>query len=61
MYTQSDLANPPNSLTEYVDGESIRQKDLVVWVNSGLYHVPLAEDAPVTPSSGHNALGFSLM
>lgn len=60
-YTQSDIASPPNSLTDYVDGDSIRRKDLVVWVNSGLYHVPMAEDAPVTPASGHNQLGFSLM
>lgn len=60
-YTLSDLANPPTSLPHYVNGESIRREDLVVWVNSGLYHVPMAEDAPVTPASGHNQLGFSLM
>jgi len=59
-YTQSDLTNPPTSLPHYVNGESIRREDLVVWVNSGLYHVTMAEDAPVTPSSGHK-LGFSLM
>jgi hypothetical protein len=60
-YTQSDLSSPPTCLPNYVDGDSIRRKDLVVWVNSGLYHVPMAEDAPVTPASGHNQLGFSLM
>jgi Cu2+-containing amine oxidase len=61
VYTQSDLSSPPTCLTDYIDGESIRRKDLVVWINSGLYHVPMAEDAPVTPASGHNQLGFSLM
>lgn len=61
FYTQSDLTHPPTCLTHYVDGDSIREQDLVVWVNSGLYHVPMAEDAPVTPASGHNQLGFSLM
>lgn len=61
MYTQSDLSSPPTCLTNYIDGDSIRRKDLVVWINSGLYHVPMAEDAPVTPASGHNQLGFSLM
>lgn len=36
IYGQGDLANPPNSLTDYIDGDNIRNQDVVVWVNSGL-------------------------
>jgi hypothetical protein len=32
---QADLANPVTSLPHYVDGDSIRNTDLVVWVNAG--------------------------
>jgi Cu2+-containing amine oxidase len=59
-FSQSDLARPPNSLCDYIDGDSIRRKDVVVWVNSGRYHIPSAEDAPVTPTS-NPVLGFSLL
>lgn len=59
-FTQSDITNPPNSVCDYVDGDSIRKKDIVVWVNSGRYHLPVAEDAPATPSS-NPILGFSLL
>lgn len=60
MFNQADLAHPVASLAGYVGSESIRNTDLVVWVNAGLYHIPIAEDAPVTPSTGGNQLGFSL-
>jgi hypothetical protein len=33
---------------------------VVVWVNSGLYHIPISEDAPVTPTTG-NMLSFTLI
>ena len=46
-------------LTDYVDGEGARDADLVAWVSSGLFHIPHAEDAPSTPTTG-NALGFVL-
>lgn len=59
-YNQGALSNPITSLTDYVNGDSIRDTDLVVWVNAGAYHVPMAEDAPVTPT-GRNQLGFTLL
>lgn len=59
-FTQSDLTNPPNTLCDYIDGEGIRKKDIVVWVNSGRYHIPSAEDTPVT-STANGVLGFSLL
>uniref|UniRef100_A0A383VT45 Amine oxidase n=1 Tax=Tetradesmus obliquus TaxID=3088 RepID=A0A383VT45_TETOB len=60
IYGQARLSNPSTSLTDYVDGEPLRNQDVVVWVNSGLYHIPVAEDAPVTTTTG-NSLGFSLV
>lgn len=60
IYGQANLANPSTSLTDYIDGENIRNQDVVVWVNSGLYHIPISEDAPVTPTTG-NMLSFTLI
>lgn len=60
IYAQARLSNPSTSLTDYVDGEGLRNTDVVVWVNSGLYHVPVSEDAPVTTTTG-NMLSFSLI
>lgn len=60
IYGQARLSNPSTSVTEYVNGEGIKNQDVVVWVNSGLYHVPVAEDAPVTTTTG-NMLSFSLI
>jgi Cu2+-containing amine oxidase len=60
IYGQARLSNPSTSLPDYIDGEPLRNQDVVVWVNSGLYHIPVAEDAPVTTTTG-NMLGFSLV
>lgn len=60
IYGQARLSNPSTSVTDYVNGESIKNEDVVVWVNSGLYHIPVSEDAPVTTTTG-NMLGFSLI
>jgi Cu2+-containing amine oxidase len=60
IYGQARLSNPSTSVTDYVNGENIRNKDIVVWVNSGLYHIPTSEDAPVTATTG-NMLSFALL
>lgn len=60
IYGQANLANPSTSLTNYIDGDNIRNQDVVVWVTSGLYHIPISEDAPVTPTTG-NMLSFTLI
>lgn len=60
IFGQANLANPSTSLLDYINGENIRNQDVVVWVNSGLYHIPIAEDAPVTPTTG-NMLSFTLI
>lgn len=60
IYSQADLTQAPVRLQTFVNGESARDKDLVAWVSSGLYHVPVSEDAPVTPTL-YNHLGFMLV
>lgn len=55
--TSPGAAPPYNNQPD--PGDSIRQQDLVLWVTSGLQHIPGAEDAPVTPSTGP-AIGFWL-
>jgi primary-amine oxidase len=32
----------------------IRGRDIVVWVNLGMHHIPRAEDMPVMPMSWHS-------
>jgi len=60
IYSQGRLADPVIRLENFVNGESVRNQDIVAWVSAGLYHIPAAEDAPVTPTTG-NAIGFSLI
>jgi hypothetical protein len=60
IYSQADLAHAPVRLQTFVDGEAARNQDLVAWVSSGLYHIPISEDAPVTPTV-YNHLGFMLV
>lgn len=35
-----------DNLQEFVNGESIKNEDIVVWVGVSFYHMPRAEDAP---------------
>lgn len=60
IYTQTNLAAAPVRLETFVDGEAARNQDLVAWISSGLYHIPISEDAPVTPTV-YNHLGFQLV
>ncbi|KFG44677.1 MAM domain-containing protein, partial [Toxoplasma gondii ARI] len=39
------------------DNEPIRKKDVVTWVASSVWHIPVIEDMPQTLSLG-NTLGF---
>lgn len=56
-------SDPVNNVTKYSDsadpGDKIRGEDIVLWVTSGLQHLPGSEDAPVTPTSGPG-IGFWL-
>ncbi|KAI8472809.1 MAG: copper amine oxidase [Monoraphidium minutum] len=60
IYSQANLASAPVRLETFINGESARNRDLVAWVTSGLYHIPVSEDAPVTPTV-YNHLGFMLV
>merc|ERR1719401_1152386 len=42
------MADPEISLTDYINGESIVDQDLVAWVSYGMIHLPIAEDKPMT-------------
>jgi hypothetical protein len=73
LRTSGDAAPPPRNATppgagagtstfasRTADkGDAVRGADLVLFVSSGLQHLPGAEDAPVTPTSGP-AIGFWL-
>lgn len=51
---------PVLDFDDYFNGESVNGTDLMVWIQSGTYHVPHAEDAPVTPTTSGNNAGFVL-
>eukprot|EP00965_Chrysotila_dentata_P229007 6196932-Pleurochrysis_carterae.AAC.3 len=46
------------NLDSYMDGESIEDEDLVLWLTVGKQHYPKAEDVPVVSNFG---IGFSLV
>jgi hypothetical protein len=60
IYNQGMLANPAMQFDSMINGEPLRNTDVVAWVSAGLFHIPTAEDAPVTPTTG-NHIGFSLI
>ncbi|KAE8257918.1 hypothetical protein A4X13_0g2025 [Tilletia indica] len=43
-----DPARPVVDFGEYLDGESLEQEDLVLWVNLGMTHIPHTGDLPTT-------------
>lgn len=44
---------PLVTLDDYLNKESINKQDIVVWANIGTYHIPSAEDDPVTHTLGN--------
>jgi len=60
IYNQAQLGNPVVRFDELIGSETIRNQDIVIWVSSGLYHLPTSEDAPVTSTTSNN-IGFSLV
>ncbi|KAF7520045.1 hypothetical protein G7054_g12903 [Neopestalotiopsis clavispora] len=45
-YASQDLYNPPIDFSEFFNGESLNQEDLVMWLNLGMHHVPNTGDLP---------------
>ena len=52
VYDLFGPAEPYASLDRFFDGESLRQTDLVAWVNLGKEHVPRTEDVPLISNFG---------
>lgn len=56
-YDLNRMDDPQGALDDAVDGESIVQEDLVLWVTLTAMHLPTAEDIPMVPMIEH---GFNL-
>ena len=50
----------PLNFSSYINGESVRNQDLVNWVTVGAFDVPTSESAPVTSPNGRT-LSFWLL
>ena len=48
------------NFSSYINGESVRNQDLVNWVTVGTFDVPTSESAPVTSITGRS-LSFWLL
>ncbi|KAG2443776.1 hypothetical protein HXX76_002120 [Chlamydomonas incerta] len=59
IFDQATPKEPVVRFEDYIDGDSVRRQDVVAWVSAGTWHIPVAEDAPNTPSTAH-AVGFVL-
>ncbi|KAJ5663299.1 hypothetical protein N7507_004030 [Penicillium longicatenatum] len=54
-----DVENPPINFDEFFNGEDLVQKDLVVWLNLGMHHVPHTGDLPNTVfTTAHSGVHF---
>ncbi|KZT51209.1 amine oxidase [Calocera cornea HHB12733] len=47
-FNNQDVADPVVNFATFVDGESVEQEDLVLWINAGMHHVPHTGDLPNT-------------
>lgn len=52
IYDTVAPGNPVTSLDDYLDEESIDNRDLVAWVMMGVVHVPRSEDVPLISNFG---------
>ena len=59
IYAQNDPWNPVLDFDDFLDEESLVDKDLVAWVTMGTYHIPGTEDVPLT-STVWNQYSFFL-
>ncbi|XP_069763402.1 amine oxidase [copper-containing] 3-like [Narcine bancroftii] len=59
IYNQNNMWNPPIYFDEFINGESIKNEDLVAWITAGFLHIPHAEDVPNTATVG-NGVGLFL-
>ncbi|KAL4807301.1 copper amine oxidase [Aspergillus unguis] len=58
-YNNQDTHNPPVDFSQFFNGESLSQTDLVVWLNLGMHHVPHTGDLPNTVfTTAHSGVHF---
>ncbi|CAL1539227.1 unnamed protein product [Lymnaea stagnalis] len=59
IYAQGDPFDPVLDFSRYLeDNDTIVDTDIVVWVTSGLYHIPHAEDVPSTTTTANQCRVF---
>lgn len=58
VYDMYAPGKPLFTIEDYVDGEALRNKDLVAWVMTGREHIPRAEDIPLVTNFGS---GFKIL
>lgn len=52
IYDMNIPQNPHTNFDDYLNGESIVQKDLVAWITMGVQHIPRSEDIPLIANFG---------
>ena len=58
-YNTQDTFEPPVDFSKFFDGESLRNEDLVLWLNLGMHHVPHTGDLPNTVmTTAHSGVQF---
>lgn len=58
-YNQFKMDVPALNFNDFFNKENITNTDIVVWVTSGVLHIPSSEDAPATPATT-TSFGFTL-
>lgn len=54
-----DVHDPPVDFAKFFDGESLRDEDLVLWINLGMHHIPHTGDLPNTVmTTAHTSVQF---
>ncbi|OCT62742.1 membrane primary amine oxidase [Xenopus laevis] len=59
IYNQNDPWTPTVNFLDFINGENIKDEDLVAWITAGFLHIPHSEDLPNTATPG-NGVGFFL-
>ncbi|KAK3361962.1 amine oxidase catalytic domain-containing protein [Lasiosphaeria ovina] len=58
-FNSQDTFDPPVDFTKFFDGESLRNEDVVLWLNLGMHHVPHSGDLPNTVmTTAHSGIQF---